>query len=109
MKKPVIKYLSKQDFEIFKNALSDIQDFNKTEKYGLTIFLKDESIIIICNDPSLDKNEKAIILWHEKSHAMGILDEEDADIEALKHLSPEAQDILIDNWEDRHGHKYKGG
>lgn len=107
MKKPVIRYLSIQEFEEIKKLLFTMGEFNPEEKYALTVTVNDTPVILICNDPSLTKNEKDIILWHEKSHALGIHGEEEADKEALKHLNPKAKELLIANWKNRHGHEYK--
>ena len=107
MKPPIIKYLSKKEFEDVKKLLYTMGEFNPAEKYGLTVTVGNNVVILLYNDPSLTKNEKDIILWHEKSHASGIYDEEEADIEALKHLNPKAKELLIANWKDRHGHEYK--
>lgn len=102
----IIKYLSPTEFKKFKQSLGLLYDFDATEKFGLNIKIGDKNYIVICNHPELDKHEKQIILWHEKGHASGIIDEEDADRYALKHIDKEAQENLIDQWEYRHGHSY---
>jgi len=82
-------------------------DFDSTEQYALTITSKSKTIIVICNDPSLTKNEKDIILQHERQHARGVSGEEDADFGALDNLNDKAKDLLIQNWKGRHGHDYE--
>ena len=86
--------------------LSLLTDYSETEQYGLTVTIGDKVHIIICDDPNLTPNEKKIILQHERAHANGIDDEEDADKWALKHLNKVQQELLIANWKDRHGHDY---
>jgi len=54
----------------------------------------------------LSRVEKDIVYWHEKAHASGIPDEEEADRWAFKHLDDEGKDLLIKNWKYRHGHNF---
>jgi hypothetical protein len=105
--KTIIRYLSPAEFKEFKKSLNMIQEFDATEKYGLTISVGDKSYIVICNDPSLSQAEKQIILWHEKGHALGYEDEENADVYALNNLNKEAQELLKTQWSFRHGHPFK--
>jgi len=108
MKKPIIQYLTVSQFNEFKRGLSLISGivFNKTEEYGYTITVGDDVFIILCNNPSLSRVEKDIVYWHEKAHASGIPDEEEADRWAFKHLDDEGKDLLIKNWKYRHGHNF---
>ena len=106
MKQLIVKYVSKSEFETIKRTLSELEEFDTTEQYALTVKVKNSSIIVICNDPSLSKIEKSVILWHEKAHAAGIMDEEEADMWTLTHLSTEAKELLKQNWKARHGHEY---
>lgn len=105
MTNSIIKYLSPDNFKLFKDTLSSVQNFDTTEKYGLTITVGDKIVIVLCNDPSLSKIEKQIILWHEKGHAAGYDDEADADKYAYRHVSDEGKEILRNNWKSRHGHE----
>ena len=99
--------MSDFDFEKFKKGLEELKMFNTTEEYGMTITVGDQIFIILCNDPTLTPTEKKIILWHEKAHATGIIDEEEADKWALKNMKDDnAKDLLIQNWKHRHGHDF---
>lgn len=101
-----IKYLSPTEFRQFKKTLGSLKSFDETEQYGLTITIgSKKSFIIICDDPSLTKEEKEIILQHELAHAKGYDDEEDADHEAYKNISRPARELLLKNWKHRHGHE----
>jgi hypothetical protein len=106
MKKTIISYLSTSEFQKMLSLLSSV-NIDITEQYGICVRIKDTNYIFISNDPSLSDQDKQIILWHEKGHALGIDSEEEADRYALKHLSKKAQDYLISIWTDRHGHPYR--
>jgi len=53
-------------------------------------------------------DELNVVIAHEMAHINGIMNEEEADRWALKNLSKEnCKEILIDMWEERHGHEYE--
>lgn len=106
MKKTFVSFLPPSEFKRLISLMSNV-NINVKEEYGMCIHVGNECHILINNDPSLSDQDKQIILWHEKGHALGILDEEDADRYALKHLNTKAQDYLISIWEERHGHPYR--
>lgn len=106
MKETTIKYLTPAEFKKFKKMLGTIQPFDETEQYGLTINIGNKKmLIIICDDKTLTKEEKEIILQHEMAHANGHDNEEDADIETYKNVSKTARSLLVKNWKHRHGHE----
>lgn len=100
MKKTFVNFIHPSEFQRLARLL------NVNEEYGMCIHVGNECHILISNDPSLTDQDKQIILWHEKGHAKGIMDEEEADIFALKHLNRSAQEYLISLWKERHGHDY---
>jgi hypothetical protein len=68
-----------------------------------TIVLKEEV-------RNLSESEQRIIIAHELAHFHGIIDEEKADIWALDALTTdEEKNILIEQWQHRHGHEYIEG
>lgn len=107
-------HLSNEKWEEFKNDIKDIivnYDDLDSESIALGCKLGDIPYIIIAKErfDKLDEDFKWVILAHESAHAVGgILDEEEADRWALETCRNDIQrDLLIDNWEHRHGHPYK--
>jgi hypothetical protein len=120
MKKYQIAYMITEEFNAFKAMLNDdtspkshlVIDEDDTldnEIVAMTVRMKNENYIVINADifVDFDDDEKSVALAHELAHCEGIIDEEDADRRALDKLTPEQQEILIGQWEYRHGHKYQ--
>ena len=108
MKKHEIHFLTKKDFVDVKNKLCNLLNIDLSkEDFAFTIDLG-SSICIFINNKMVKNNEdfKNIVLWHEKAHANGIMDEEAADRWALRHLTKKQQKILISEWNFRHNCVY---
>lgn len=105
MIKTFVSFLPPSEFKRLISLMNSV-NINTNEEYGMCVHVKNECHIFINNDPSLSDQDKQIILWHEKGHALGIVDEEDADRYALKHLNTKSQDYIISIWSERHGHDY---
>ncbi len=91
-----------------RDELCNILNFKLSdEEIAFTIDLGDR-IGIFINNKIVKNNEdlKNIVIWHEKAHANGIMDEEEADRWALSHLTKKQQQILINEWEYRHNKKF---
>lgn len=100
-----IQYLPKKYFNDLKKKISSISP-TINDDIAFTIKLKNESIIVINSDNNLTNDELAIVIQHETAHAKGISSELDADIYALKYLTPKQKTLLKANWKNRHGKDY---
>jgi hypothetical protein len=101
-----VHYLKPGEFKRLIHTLSDMVEFNDTERHGITVTVGNTTQIVICDDPSLTRTEREVILQHEVAHANGFDDEEDADMEAYRHLSKSGKELLRQNWPYRHGHPF---
>ena len=103
--------LDDDEFESFKETLESagVELANPNEDLALGCNL-DGVPYVILSDVVIDFDEdiKMIILLHECAHAIaGITDEEEADRWALEALTLDQRQILINLWEERHGHTYE--
>jgi hypothetical protein len=102
-----IAHLSNNEFNALVSLLErNGFDYPKGNKYAFTITMDKDSIIIYNKDCGIDNDLKQIVIQHERAHLHGILDEEDADHWALRHLNKKQRLMLISNWKERHGYNY---
>ena len=107
-----VNMMTEQDFKdsisIYK--LMGILDLNFNEEYMYTILKEGDEPTICVNEETtslLNDDVFYIMMNHEYAHAIGIIDEEEADLFALEYLSKTQKELLIEQWEDRHAHKYE--
>ena len=100
--------MDNDQFETFKSTMLENGIDMSSEDIAMTCILDDKPWVIInqLNFNELDEDMRHITIAHEGAHATGILDEEDADRWALDVLTDNQKDILIENWNLRHGHEY---
>jgi hypothetical protein len=109
MKNITIQNLPQSQFDDLKRRINKIFSLKSVsdEDIAFTISMGDETIIVINFSINLSKDELQIVTQHEMAHAHGIMEEEQADKWALTRLSDIQKEILIGQWEHRHGHNYK--
>ena len=81
----------------------------KSDENVFCCLLENESYVIFRESfvKEHTDDELDVVIAHEMAHINGIIDEEEADRWALENLRKEhCKEILINMWEERHGHKY---
>ena len=106
-KKHEFYILSESSFKQAKRKLGKLVNIDLcNESIAFTVKLSHVSETFINGDRTTNKDHRIIVIWHEKAHVNGIMDEEGADIWTMKHLNKKQQKILISEWKNRHGHEY---
>jgi len=105
-----IAYMNDEEYESLLNMLIasgvDVPDV----KNDLAFAIEADYPMIVFRDiiKTLTKDEQRAITAHEVAHLVGIKDEEEADRWAISALTTEKEkDIIISQWEYRHGHEYE--
>lgn len=107
----MITEITLMDDEKF-NKLNTLLEYNgkSTDNNAFACMLENDKNFIILKKSFVDNCDKDMlecVIAHEQAHLTSIIDEEEADRWALKHLHNEkAEQLLISMWEMRHGHEF---
>ncbi len=111
MKDVEVKMLTTKEFQgtITLYKLMGVVDINFQEEFMFVTLEEDNEPVIYVDEETtsyMNDDEFMIAMNHEYGHTTGIINEEDTDRFALEYLNEIQRNILIDQWEDRHGHVY---
>ena len=113
MIQPDVITLDNKQFKKMKSMLKKLADTMVVDELAFCVIFPDPkmkpAIVLHERTKKMSKEHMNVIIAHELAHINGVIGEEDADIWALDGFTNKVErDILIDNWNHRHGHEYKG-